>query len=357
MLVKIKHLLFSNVDTPKEEEGKKDRNTVSSEQGEMIQEEVEQSLVVEREEIIISSSNQNEVLMKKLDECKKEIAVKENQWKKQKEEMKSKYQTKTKILQKQLAEATSLEMAKKEAEKEVEKLKLDLDGMNAELSNAKNHIDMLKEKLAKSEDMNSALSKELAMKEAEIEIQSKELLRLSATNHEKEAAKSPVRQLSPVANIQLGVPSLQSSAAMVPSLVHMSSPTESPMVSESILPQVATALALDDLPDMMPFSLEQSMVSMDPAPLGSPMCGSSSPNGRISIAPSSQQPVPYSLSMLAGSRLSHYSSVPQVGQSTTFEASEANWCICNTFSSSSLHSNRCHISFCIRGAAIKMWLN
>ena len=287
----------------KEERGNKEGN---AEQEEMIQEEeMEQSLVVEGEEMIISSSSQNETL----DDYKKEVAVKENQWKKKLEDTKTKCQAKVRILQKQLAEATS---HKKEAEKVAEGLKLDLDSMNAELSNAKNHIDELKEKLAESEDVNASLSKKLAMTEAKRGKQSEDLTKFSSLFHEKEAAKSPVRQLSPVE-----VPSLQF-PAMVPSLVHiLPSPTDSvPMVSESILPQVATAAALDDLPDMMSFSMEQSVVSMDPAPLGSPLDGYTSPNGRDSIAPSSQQPVPYSLSMLAGSRLSHYSSAPQVGQNS-----------------------------------------
>ena len=229
-----------------------------------------------------------------LDELKQQFARKENQLKLQLEEAKSKYKSKTRILQKQLAEATSSIIAKDEAEKLAKKLKSTLEEVNEELSRATVRIDEFQEKLTSSESENAILSEKLLQKEAEIEKLAEQISMLAT----KQAAQSHFPSALEISE----VPSFQSFPV---------APGDSPMMSESIMPLVATEVALDELPDMLPYSLEQSIVSMDPAPLGSPF-GSSLLNDRDSVAPSSQHPVPYSLSMLAGSRLSHYSSAAQV---------------------------------------------
>ena len=269
----IVHLLFTLADSPKEEMPKEEATGVSPEEEQMLHRQTS------------------------LDELKQRFTRKENQLKIQLEEAKSKYKSKTRILQKQLAEATSSIIAKDEAEKLAKKLKSTLEEVNEELSRATVRIDEFQEKLTSSESENAILSEKLLQKEAEIEKLAEQISML-ATKQAEEAAQSHFPSALEISE----VPSFQSFPV---------APGDSPMMSESIMPLVATEVALDELPDMLPYSLEQSIVSMDPAPLGSPF-GSSLLNDRDSVAPSSQHPVPYSLSMLAGSRLSHYSSAAQV---------------------------------------------
>ncbi len=272
---------------------------------EMIQEEKEERQV--GNELIYASQ---------LEELKKEFAIKENEMKKQLEDNKNKCRSKIKSLQKQLAEAASSLVAKDEAEKLAKKLKLNLKEVNEDRSKAISHTDTLKEKITVMEEENNSLSEKLQLKEEETNRLTEELAELMLKQKELS-----LWQISPAPEVL----SLQSSAVVQSQVEIPVRPESAVMMSESVLPLVTTEPALDELPDMPP-SLEQSIISMDPAPLGSPL--GSSTNDRDSMGPNSHHPVPYGLSMLAGSRLSHYSSAPQVCQVILAYLLVLSYCYC-----------------------------
>lgn len=215
---------------------------------------------------------------KQMEDLKQQYAVREKLIRKQAEESKNKSFKMVMSLQKQLSEATSTNTVGDETEK----LKAELEDMRKQLFQAQSQRSELEHALATMETEKTALLGELLQSEADIEKVKEEL----------------VSQQSSIVSQRSSI------------VTQLPLQEESPMQSESIVPLVATEIALDDIPDVFPLSLEQSVVSMYPAPLGSPL--NSSFNDGESFMPGSHQPVPYNLSMLAGSRMSHYSSAPQV---------------------------------------------
>lgn len=194
------------------------------------------------------------------------------------DEIKAKSHQMIALLQSQLADA-------KQQVAEKERLEAELGGTNKQLLETKLLCDELNKKLREE---NSALLETLQQREEEL--------------------KSTVEtQLLPVTSVTF-------------------SPAQSPMHSVSTVPLVAMDEVMDDsqiliagdsaMDERSNVSLEKSFVSMDPAPLGSPLQQSGLISGEgsfVGMRPSSNfrhqsSPPHYSLSMLAVSRLSHHSS-------------------------------------------------
>lgn len=197
------------------------------------------------------------------------------------DEIKAKSRQMIALLQSQLADA-------KQQVAEKERLEAELGGTNKQLLEAKLICDELNKNVSSLREENSALLETLQQREEEL--------------------KSTVEtQLLPVSSVTF-------------------SPAQSPMQSVSTVPLVAMDEVMDDsqiliagdsaVDERSNVSLEKSFVSMDPAPLGSPLQQSGLISGEgsfVGVRPSSNfrhqsSPPHYSLSMLAVSRLSHHSS-------------------------------------------------
>ncbi len=225
-----------------------------------------------------------------LDKLREEYEAREQKSQSQIDDIKTKSRKKIALLQSQLTDTTN-------------KINTEKETFEAEISE-------LKKQLEEAHNINTEQSQELAalsekIRQMEEELQQvKEELKLSQ-HHSATPLKSEILQ------------SIQSS-------YHEQSPMQS---MQSTIPLIAMEEVLDDQPDSQvllsgsadlgmgdfPTSLEQSLISMDPAPLGSPLQSSlHSHNGSLRhIAPQSSPPQ-CSISMLAMSRLSHHSSVAHV---------------------------------------------
>lgn len=236
-----------------------------------------------------------------MEELKREYEAREQKALGQVEEIKTKSRKMVALLQSQLKEATGkLTSERGRLETEIAELKEQLTQERDVSKNLKETVNSLKDEMA-------ALLESIRQKEEEIE-QLKQQLR-----EHKEMLSSQK---------QCGTPSPLRSGL----LTATEQPVQSPMQSMSTIPLVAleevlspqshmedSQLLVSSSADMgrsnafLPLSLEQSQISMDPAPLGSPL-GQQLPNGGQATPPPQ-----CTLSMLAMSRLSHHSSsMPQV---------------------------------------------
>lgn len=194
------------------------------------------------------------------------------------DEIKAKSRRMIALLQSQLADA-------KQQVAEKERLEAELRGTNEQLLERKLICDELNKNVSSLKEENSALLETLQQREE----------------------STVENQLLPVSSVTF-------------------SPAQSPMQSVSTVPLVAMDEVMDDsqiliagdsaVDERSNVSLEKSFVSMDPAPLGSPLQQSGLISGEgsfVGVRPSSNfrhqsSPPHYSLSMLAVSRLSHHSS-------------------------------------------------
>ena len=243
-------------------------------------------------------------LRKEMEEKAKEWNVKEKKMQNQIEDIKAKSRKMIAILQSQLEDAYN----KHDAEKE--KLKTELEELKEQFNQTHTLNDELNTKLVDLEEEKMTLLGKLQQKEDEFQ------------QMREEAAKN-----------LYDIPSHQESNLAIPKTYTLTqSPHEpqSPLQSVNTMPLVTMeevmddkldSQTLDDKEDLFPSSFGQSFISMDPVPLGSPL---QSTSGSVSFvgnkpksnlqqnAPQLSPPIQYNLSMLGGSRLSHYSSLVQV---------------------------------------------
>lgn len=232
-------------------------------------------------------------------ELRKEFEAKEKLAQIQNDEIKAKSRKMIALLQSQLTDVNSKKAAeKKEFEAEVGDLKEELERsrhINAEL----------KEELANLREERNALLERIQQMEEELQQTKEELAMCSSRDVDRRSVTSIAK--SAVLGSLSSLHQMQSPLQSV-STVPMAAQEEEPFghIESQIF------MSGDDL------SPEQSVISMDPAPLGSPLqSGLLSDGGSFlganfkQVAPQSTPPQ-CSLSMLAMSRLSHHSSTAQV---------------------------------------------
>lgn len=202
------------------------------------------------------------------------------------------------LLQSQLTDANS------KAASTREKLEAEVTKLREELGQEKDRNEELLQALAALRDEVANLEESLRQKGEELE-EAREELRAIVSSQQEEMSFLRSQMLS-------------------------ERPAMSPMQSLSTIPLRAleeeggAAESSEDIEKshVFPLSLEQSEISVDPVPLGSPLrsqvlssAGSymGAPRSSPPLQPSSSPPAQCSLSMLAMSRLSHHSSsLPQV---------------------------------------------
>ena len=230
-----------------------------------------------------------------LDKLREEYEAKEKISQSQIEEIKTKSRKKLALLQSQLTETNNkFTTEKKSFDAELNELMKQLEKLHG-----LNH--QQGQELTSCNEENTNLQEKIRQLEEELQ-QVKEELRLSQQHSVTPNLKSDTMHS-----------------------IH--SHGQSPMQSMSMIPLIALEEVLDDQPDsqvlmsgsadlgmgetseIFPASLEQSAISMDPAPLGSPLQSPlhSGSESLRQVAPQSSPPQ-CSISVLAMSRLSHHSS-------------------------------------------------
>lgn len=215
-----------------------------------------------------------------------------------------------------------VEEIKVESRKTIINLQSQLDDANSkQMSEDKFETEFsdLNDKFTEAQQLNDELNKKLSSLEDSIRQKEEELEQMREEIISKDyKISTPPQQQSDSAL----------SGLLMPDPTLPSAPARSPMESLSTMPLVAMDDILDGEPsspslmsersNMFP-SIEQSVVSLDQHFLRSPMqssflSGDGSCTAMQQLNSNLQQPggIPYGLSMLAGSRLSHHSSVAQV---------------------------------------------
>lgn len=241
-----------------------------------------------------------------IEELKRECEARERKAHDQVEDIKSKSQRMVALLQLQLTDTNSKVVSEKE------KFETEIAELEEQLRQERALNEELNQTLASLKDEVATLLESIRQKGEELE-QVREELRINA-----EIVSSQQQQQQPLTETPFLRPDMFSTSP--------SEAVQSPMQSLSTIPlRALEEEAFDSSADLeksnvFPLSLEHSLISMDPGPLGSPL-QSQVPSGAGSFLgaprstpPFQASPPPHaSLSMLAMSRLSHHSSsMPQV---------------------------------------------